>query len=48
MTGSDAFVIFNNTEKSLSEIASNVEWTDAQLPLAKLGEQFHADPVTLP
>jgi len=47
MAGSDVFIIFNNTEKSLSEISAISEWTDAQLPLAKLGEQFHADQVTI-
>lgn len=47
MAGTDIFVILNNTRMSLKGISKCTTWADAQLPLVKLAEHFHDDPLVL-
>jgi len=46
--GVDIFLILNNTRMSLKAIARCETWPNSQLPLVKLAEEFHENPLELP
>ncbi|HWA85458.1 MAG TPA: hypothetical protein VG710_04495 [Opitutus sp.] len=43
--GPTAFLVFNNTTLSMSDIRSNPPWLKAQTVFFDLGEKFRADPL---
>ena len=47
IAGKELFVVLNNTSKSLKGLALCSTWANAQLPLVKMAEHFHSDPLQL-
>ncbi|HVU23224.1 MAG TPA: hypothetical protein VHE13_03800 [Opitutus sp.] len=43
--GPTAFLVFNNTALTMSDIRSNPPWLKAQTVIFELGEKFRADPL---
>ena len=46
--GAELYLICNHTARTMSEIAADPKWLNAQIPFAELGNQFQGDPLTLP
>lgn len=45
--GKGAYLICNNTQRTMSDIANNPKWLDAQVPFAELGDSFRGNPLVL-
>lgn len=43
--GRGLYLICNNTERSMDEIAKDPKWLGAQVPFAELSERFRSDPL---
>lgn len=43
--GKDMYLIWNNTAKSMDNIAQNPRWLEAQLPFVELVDRFSSDPL---
>jgi len=46
--GPELYLICNHTTRSMTEIAAEPKWLNAQIPFAELGNKFQGDPLTLP
>ena len=46
--GSELYLICNHTARTMTEIAAEPKWLNAQIPFAELGSKFQIDPLTLP
>ena len=44
--GDGVYLICNNTTSSMTEIAKNPKWLNAQIPFAELSDKIRANPVT--
>jgi len=43
--GPEVYLICNNTQTTMDDIAADPKWLNAQVPFAELGEQFRAQPL---
>ena len=45
--GAGIYLICNNTQSSMTEIAKNPRWLDAQVPFAELGDTVRSNPLNI-
>jgi hypothetical protein len=48
MAGKGLYLVCNNTHSSMSEIAKDPKWIQAQVPFAELSDKMRSDPLTVP
>jgi hypothetical protein len=48
MLGPELYLICNHTSRTMTDIAAEPKWLNAQIPFAELGNKFLGDPLTLP